>query len=89
MLTRRQMLISALAGLSGGTLLKKAEAAPPKNQKHAHSAPTSRHKSRAHYTPVITPNGSTLTYKMKNGVKEFHLIAEPVEREFAPDMKVK
>ena len=89
MLTRRQILISALAGLSGGTLLKKAEAAPQKNQKYSHSAPASRHKSRTHYTPVITPNGSTLPYKMKNGVKEFHLIAEPVEREFAPDMKVK
>ncbi len=25
---------------------------------------------------------------MNNGVKEFHLVAEPVEREFAPGMKV-
>jgi FtsP/CotA-like multicopper oxidase with cupredoxin domain len=38
---------------------------------------------------VVTPNGSNLPYQMKNGVKEFHLIAEPVEREFAPGMKVK
>ncbi len=40
-------------------------------------------------TPVMTLNGSTLPYKIKNGVKEFHLVAEPVEREFAPGMSVK
>ena len=41
------------------------------------------------YTPVVTPNGSTLPWVMKNGVKEFHIVAEPVEREFAPGMVVK
>jgi len=41
------------------------------------------------YTPVVTPNGSTLPWVMKDGVKEYHLIAEAVEREFAPGMKVK
>ena len=40
------------------------------------------------YTPVVTPNGSTLPFVMKNGVKEFHLVAEPVKREFAPGMVV-
>ena len=40
------------------------------------------------YTPVITPNGSTLPFKMKDGVKEFHLIAEEVKREFMPGMVV-
>src|SRR5689334_17152480 len=41
------------------------------------------------YVPVVTPNGTTLPWVMKDGVKEYHLIAEPVEREFAPGMKVK
>lgn len=36
------------------------------------------------YTPVITPNGSTLPWKMEDGVKVFHLIAEPIKREFTP-----
>ena len=40
------------------------------------------------YTPVVTPNGSTLPFTMKDGVKEFHLVAEPVKREFAPGMMV-
>ena len=89
MLTRRQMLISAMASLTGGTLLKKAVAASAKNQTHIQTKPSSRHQGRMHYTPVVTPNGRALPYEMKNGVKEFHLIAEPVEREFAPGMKVK
>ncbi|HVY46976.1 MAG TPA: multicopper oxidase domain-containing protein, partial [Minicystis sp.] len=40
------------------------------------------------YTPVTTPNGKTLPWKMVGGVKEFHLVAEPVKREFAPGMVV-
>ena len=39
------------------------------------------------YNPVATLNGWTLPWRMKNGVKEFHLVAEPVVREFAPGMK--
>lgn len=41
------------------------------------------------YTPVITPNGATLPWKMVDGVKEFHLIAEEIMWEFAPGMVVK
>jgi FtsP/CotA-like multicopper oxidase with cupredoxin domain len=36
------------------------------------------------YTPVRTLNGWTLPFKMNDGVKEFHLVAEEVEHEFAP-----
>lgn len=38
------------------------------------------------YTPVHTPNGSTLEYRMVDGVKVFHLIAEEFEHEFAPGL---
>jgi FtsP/CotA-like multicopper oxidase with cupredoxin domain len=38
------------------------------------------------YRPVTTLNGWTLPWRMKDGVKEFHLVAEPVEREIAPGM---
>lgn len=41
------------------------------------------------YVTVRTLNGWTLPYKMNNGVKEFHLVAEEVEHEFAPGMKAK
>jgi FtsP/CotA-like multicopper oxidase with cupredoxin domain len=36
----------------------------------------------------VTPNGKTLAWTMKDGAKEFHLVAEPVKREFAPGMVV-
>jgi manganese oxidase len=39
------------------------------------------------YTPVITPNGTTLPYKVIDGVKVFHLIAEQVDHEFAPGLR--
>ena len=39
------------------------------------------------YNPVVTLNGWALPWRMKNGWKEFHLVAEPVVREIAPGMK--
>ncbi len=39
------------------------------------------------YNPVVTLNGWTLPWRMNNGWKEFHLVAEPVVREMAPGMK--
>ncbi|MGA8481506.1 MAG: copper oxidase [Chthoniobacterales bacterium] len=39
------------------------------------------------YTPVITPNGSTLPCRVVGGVKVFHLIAEEVDHEFAPGLR--
>ena len=42
--------------------------------------------SGIHYKPVITPNAKTLPWKMVDGWKVFHLIAEPVTHEFAPGL---
>lgn len=41
-------------------------------------------KTPTNYTPVRTLNGWTLPYTMNNGIKEFHLVAEELEHEFAP-----
>ena len=41
------------------------------------------------FVPVQTPNGRSLPWKWVNGVKEFHLIAEEFEHEFAPGCKAK
>ena len=41
------------------------------------------------YLPVRTLNGWTLPYRMKDGVKEFHLVAEEVDHEFAPGSRAK
>jgi hypothetical protein len=39
------------------------------------------------YTPVITPNNVSLPWKIVDGVKVYHLIAEEVHHEFAPGLK--
>jgi manganese oxidase len=45
-------------------------------------------KNSRPYSPMVMPNGSTLPFTVKDGVKEFRLVAEPVKREFAPGMIV-
>lgn len=41
------------------------------------------------YTPVVVPNGSKLDYKIVEGTKVFHLIAEEIEWEIAEGLRVK
>jgi FtsP/CotA-like multicopper oxidase with cupredoxin domain len=46
-------------------------------------------QSDGRYRPVRTLNGWTLPFKLRNGVKEFHLVAEEFEHEFAPGCRAK
>jgi FtsP/CotA-like multicopper oxidase with cupredoxin domain len=80
-MNRRDLLVSGAAFVGGTTLLnvKNAHAAEPLANADAPRAPLP-------YTPVVTPNGSTLPWTMEKGVKVFRLVAEPVKREFAPGM---
>ena len=50
--------------------------------------PRAARRSGLPHQPVVTPDGATLPFVMKGGVKEFHLTAEPVRQEFAPGMTV-
>jgi len=86
MLTRRQWLMSAIAAVAGGGAMLKPSKA---DVRHEHDEKPAKARERRSTPQVVTPNGATLPFKMKNGVKEFHLIAEPVLREFAPGMSVK
>ncbi len=83
MITRRHVLSGAslLAGGLGFFRSRPAGADEP-------SPPKPGALPRGPYTPVVTPNGSTLPWTVKDGVKEFRLVAEPVKREFAPGMVV-
>ncbi len=64
------------ATLPEAVIMDKAATQPPLNPPNGRP-----------YNPVVTLNGWTLPWRMKNGVKEFHLVAEPVVRELAPGMK--
>ena len=70
MLTRRNWLSRAGLVAAGAALARRG------------AAPADAQPARD-YTPVVTPDGASLPWKLKNGVKEYHLIAEPVRREFA------
>jgi manganese oxidase len=52
-------------------------------------APAQRAAPARGYRPLRTLNGWTLPYRMRNGAKEFHLVAEELEHEFAPGCKAK
>lgn len=41
------------------------------------------------YTPITTPNGSSLPWTVNNGVKEFRLVIEEIEYNMAPGTRVK
>ena len=41
------------------------------------------------YQPVIVPNGAKLPFKIVDGIKVFHLVAEEVEHEYAPGIKAR
>jgi FtsP/CotA-like multicopper oxidase with cupredoxin domain len=88
MITRRDFLAGG-AALFGAALTQAAAAALPEPVRRD-SADTAGPlvSSGKPYQPVTTLNGWTLPPRIVDGVKEFHLVAEPVKREFAPGMTV-
>jgi FtsP/CotA-like multicopper oxidase with cupredoxin domain len=90
MTSRRSFLGGAGVALVGAAAVSKAGAASlpeaPSQASPNTMAPMSPPNGRP-YNPVVTLNGWTLPWRMKDGVKEFHLVAEPVVREVAPGMK--
>ena len=91
-ITRRTFVSSAVAAAAGSALLSRvtsqaeqlALADVPTNS----IAPSGAKSDEDHrYKPVITPNGSSLPWKLIDGVKVYHLIAEEVPKhEFAPGL---
>src|SRR5688572_3932944 len=87
---RRHFLRTASAAMLGATTVSKAGAASLPEaaiQASAKTQPPVVPIAGRPYNPVVTLNGWTLPFRMANGVKEFHLVAEPVVRELAPGMK--
>jgi manganese oxidase len=89
MFSRRSFLSASAAGMVGAGIVSKASLASiPEAQNQSGAtmvAPAAPATGRA-YNPVATLNGWTLPWRMRDGWKEFHLVAEPVTREVAPGM---
>ncbi len=78
--TRREVLIAgstvaALTGASGRALAADR------------GVPLAR--PNRDYTPVVVPNGAKLPWKIAGGAKVFHMVAEEVDHEMAPGLKVR
>jgi FtsP/CotA-like multicopper oxidase with cupredoxin domain len=78
----RRTILSAGPLLAGGLALLRGQDAGAQTAAPSPPAPAGP------YTPVVTPNGSTMPWTMKDGAKEFRIVAGPVKREFAPGMVV-
>jgi len=88
MITRRQALKTGAALLAGGAVSTRLQEACAADKALAATKPPIAPPAGQNYVPVVTLNGGSLPWQMDNGVKVFHLIAEPAKREFAPGMIV-
>jgi len=90
--SRRNFVALGGAGLVAATVSGPLNLTQAQAQSQTLKSQTGRITGDAPARPthkVHTLNGWTLPYRWKNGVKEFHLIAEEIEHEFAPGTKVK
>ena len=104
MIDRRTMLRSGLAASAALIARAKLASAQPQGGHAGHAQPPGGNKPAAPvgpmkltkgravagetYTPVIQPNGHTLPFEKKGGVKIYHLIVEPVKHVIAPGLEV-
>jgi FtsP/CotA-like multicopper oxidase with cupredoxin domain len=90
MMTRRNFFKGAGAiAVSAAAVTRAAAATLPEaaTMNEAATLPPPLPPDGRPFYPVVTLNGWSLPWRMKDGVKEFHLVAEPVVREMAPGMK--
>jgi len=92
MVSRRDFFLGATAitaAVATSAVSRTSMAALPEPviQDQAGTMPPLQPQDGRPYNPVVTLNGWTLPWRMNAGVKEFHLVAEPVVRELAPGYK--
>jgi manganese oxidase len=93
MITRRQFVHrgavvagAATAGIAAASNLLTSTNLRGQDNADPNAAPA---QPDVDYRPVITPNNPKLPWKIVDGTKVFHLVAEEVEHEFTPGLKVK
>ena len=85
MITRRKFLTGTAAAAGGVSLLRSAIPATAQTVSPIATHPPA--EPGRDYTPVVTPNNISLPWKIVDGAKVYHLIAEEVLHEFAPGLK--
>ena len=87
-INRRQFVGFGGAAAGAAWLAQSASAAAQAAARDpAVDKPPAPARTAAGFVPVVTPNGSTLPLRLVGGVKVGHLVAEPVQNEFAPGLR--
>ncbi len=86
---RKKLVFISLFSLSLGTALSCQRENRSPSSHTLQPAASSKIGQAESYHPVTTPNGTTLEWKMVDGVKEFRLILEEINWEIAPGMKIR
>lgn len=100
MVTRREAITTGAAVAGGALLLARRSAANQadaggRGWEKSYSGGPQGERAQApgqpgrDYTPTLTPGGATLPFKVVDGVKIFHLVAQEVDHEFAPGLKAR
>jgi FtsP/CotA-like multicopper oxidase with cupredoxin domain len=102
MVTRREALASAALAAGGALVASSAKTARAsqgdvtgRGWSRSYSGgspdapPLPPAKPGDDYAPSITPGGTTLPFRIVDGIKVFHLVAEEVSHEFAPGLRAK
>ena len=93
MLSRRNFLAGSAVTLVSATTISGRVQSATIPEAPTYSSPSMQPPipppSGQDYQPVVTLNGWTLPWRMNGEWKEFHLVAEEVEREIAPGMTAK
>jgi hypothetical protein len=99
-MSRREAMVAGAAVTAGGWLLgairpgyaadvpgmkgPRKESAADTGQQHAEQAPQPPGMPGVDYNPVVVPNGYKVPWKVVDGVKVFHMVAEELWHEFVP-----
>ncbi|MBX7079839.1 MAG: copper oxidase [Nannocystaceae bacterium] len=95
-LTRRRALLAGAATGTAALAATTSASAAPADHRWAKSYSGSPERGAlppaepgVDYRPTVTPGGATLPFRVRDGVKIFHLVAEEVEHEFAPGVRAR
>lgn len=83
-LVAAQRAVAQHKGHNMGAMPDMPGMSPAPGTQPAPAPPSDLRRQAQGYVPVRTLNGWTLPHTLKGGIKEFHLVAEEIEHEFAP-----
>src|SRR3569832_865106 len=88
MVSRRDFFTGAAAVVGAGMVSRVGAASLPEAtvMTDANTQPPSSPTNGRNYNPMVTLYGGSRPWRLINGVKEVHLVAEPVVRELAPGL---